>query len=60
MRDDEVFDPEPEAPLPPDDSQCCGSGCDPCVWDTYRIEQEAFKRQHAEWQLRQASAAVKG
>lgn len=25
----------PERPLPGD---CCGSGCDPCVWDTYNDE----------------------
>lgn len=25
---DDVFDPEPEAPEPPADGACCGSGCD--------------------------------
>lgn len=24
-----------EKPTPPADSECCESGCSPCVWDTY-------------------------
>eukprot|EP01066_Platyproteum_vivax_P002448 Platyproteum_vivax@DN1298_c0_g1_i1.p1 len=22
-------------PWKPEDSDCCGGGCDPCIWDTY-------------------------
>ncbi|SBS26221.1 hypothetical protein MAQ5080_00459 [Marinomonas aquimarina] len=22
-------------PSPPEDWECCESGCEPCVWDTY-------------------------
>ena len=33
---DDVFDPEPEAPEPPADGACCGSGCDNCVLDVYQ------------------------
>ena len=25
-------------PTPPDPSECCGNGCEPCVWDIYREE----------------------
>lgn len=25
--------PEPHTP-----NECCESGCDPCVWDIYRVE----------------------
>ena len=28
-------------PEPPTDEMCCGSGCDPCVWDRYYDEVEA-------------------
>jgi len=24
-----------EKPQPPGEYDCCESGCDPCVWDTY-------------------------
>lgn len=24
-----------DKPLPPADGECCESGCEPCVWDTY-------------------------
>lgn len=34
--------PEPRAPQP---HECCGNGCDPCVWTTY-MEQYAAWLQH--------------
>ena len=34
---DDVFDPEPEAPSRPPTALCCGSGCDNCVLDVYRL-----------------------
>lgn len=27
-----------EAPIPPAPNECCGNGCEPCVWDIYREE----------------------
>jgi transposase len=33
---------EPEKPLPDD---CCGNGCDRCVWDVYYEQLEEYKRQ---------------
>ncbi len=37
-----------EKPTPPADSECCESGCEPCVWDTYyeelRLWQEEQKK----------------
>ena len=35
-------------PREPDDSECCGDGCDPCVWDTYDLRFEKFKDQRNE------------
>ena len=39
-----------ERPMPPEDWECCESGCSPCVWDTYykdlkewNAEQKALK-----------------
>lgn len=37
-----------EKPTPPGDSECCESGCTPCVWDRYYEELQ-------EWQKEQAS-----
>ncbi|MGL6071902.1 oxidoreductase-like domain-containing protein [Craterilacuibacter sp.] len=47
------FDPRPEAPIAPSDDMCCGSGCEPCVWDTYRHELAGYRVCLAAWQSRQ-------
>lgn len=39
-----------DKPTPPQDGECCESGCDPCVWDTYYA---ALR----EWEAQQAAAA---
>ena len=44
-RDDPRPQP-PEAPLP---SDCCDSGCDPCVNDTYAEELQYYREQLAKW-----------
>eukprot|EP01111_Echinosteliopsis_oligospora_P003681 TRINITY_DN1577_c2_g1_i2.p1 TRINITY_DN1577_c2_g1~~TRINITY_DN1577_c2_g1_i2.p1 ORF type:complete len:162 (-),score=63.71 TRINITY_DN1577_c2_g1_i2:9-494(-) len=31
-----------EKPEPPEEGECCGSGCSPCVWDTYYSRLEAY------------------
>jgi cytochrome-b5 reductase len=37
-----------KAPIPPEPHECCGNGCEPCVWDLYR---EALRQ----WQATQQS-----
>lgn len=44
-----------EKPTPPEDWECCGSECSPCVWDTYyeelrewNTEQKALKEERKE------------
>ncbi len=34
-----------EKPTPPADSECCESGCTPCVWDTYYEELRLWREQ---------------
>jgi len=34
--------PPPEKPLPGD---CCGSGCETCVWDTYFDQLQDYKKE---------------
>jgi hypothetical protein len=43
-----------EKPTPPGEYDCCESGCEPCIWDTYNEqlrewnEQEAARKKKAE------------
>ena len=32
-----------EKPLPPTDSECCDSACEPCVWDVFYAEMAKWK-----------------
>ena len=48
----EKDDPPPVAPLPPDDAACCGSGCDPCIWDWYQQERDRYQAELKAWQAR--------
>lgn len=52
--DDDVFDPEPEAPPPPGDNECCDSGCERCVWTIHAEAVVAWREQHAAWLARQS------
>ncbi|SCK17886.1 oxidoreductase-like domain-containing protein [Vogesella sp. LIG4] len=51
---DDDFDPMPEAPEVPSDDMCCGSGCDPCIWDIYNAAVQDYRRKLADWQAREA------
>jgi hypothetical protein len=50
-------DPKPEPPEPPDINACCGSGCDPCIFDTHDMAMDAYRRALKAWQARQDQAA---
>lgn len=49
-------DPMPHPPLQPDLSECCGNGCDPCIFDTYDLAMDAYRRALREWQARHPAA----
>ncbi|MGN5479283.1 oxidoreductase-like domain-containing protein [Cupriavidus basilensis] len=36
-------DPRPAPPERPGDNECCGSGCDPCIFDYYYQELERYR-----------------
>lgn len=46
----------PPRPRPPDSDECCGSGCDPCVFDLYEDALERWEarveRIRVQWQAR--------
>ena len=48
-------DPAPLPPPVPEDGTCCGSGCDPCVWDWYQQERDRYLAELKDWQARQAA-----
>lgn len=46
-------DPKPVPPDMPGDSECCQSGCVPCVYDLYADEMEEYRKALREWETRQ-------
>lgn len=49
-------DPRPLKPEPPLPAECCESGCDPCVYDTYAEELEWYRTALAAWRDRNPGA----
>ena len=47
-------DPPPAPPTAPADEECCGNGCDPCIFDLYGFEQERYFKELKAWRERQA------
>jgi hypothetical protein len=39
----------PLEPVPPVLADCCGSGCDPCVFDLYEAALERYRLALARW-----------
>lgn len=56
---EQAMQAETQAPVPPIEPlphQCCGNGCDPCIYDTYNAELRAYYLQKAQWDAQQAAA----
>ncbi len=51
----DATDPRPIEPTPPEPSECCNSGCDPCVFDLHNEEMHRYRRLLTEWERRQQS-----
>lgn len=45
-------DPRPQPPEPPLPGDCCDSGCDPCVHDSYSEQLQYYREQLAAWLTR--------
>ncbi|MGB6056377.1 MAG: oxidoreductase-like domain-containing protein [Burkholderiaceae bacterium] len=43
--------------MPPALEDCCGSGCNPCIFDVYEDALERYRQQLAAWQQRQQATA---
>ena len=48
----------PLPPEPPDLNACCGSGCDPCIFDAHDLAMDEHRRLLKAWQARQDAAQV--
>jgi hypothetical protein len=48
----------PEPPPRPDLDDCCGSGCDPCVFDLYDRAMEQYRQALQDWRSRHPEATV--
>lgn len=46
-------DPPPVPPVAPELEDCCGSGCNPCIFDVYQEALERYREELAAWQERQ-------
>lgn len=49
-------DPRPQPPEPPLPSDCCDSGCDPCIYDLYNDELQLYRQRLADWLQRHPHA----
>ncbi len=50
-------DPKPEPPQPPDFEQCCGNGCDPCIYDLHGMAMDRYRQALRAWKERHPEAA---
>lgn len=46
------MDPKPVPPTEPEPWECCGSGCDPCVYDRYWEALTNYETALRAWQVR--------
>jgi hypothetical protein len=52
------LDPRPQPPEPVLPSDCCDSGCDPCVHDSYAEALAHYRQLLAAWKQRHPDAAA--
>jgi hypothetical protein len=50
-------DPPPLEPSRPEDYECCGNGCEPCVFDLHAQAVDRWRREMKAWRERQSARA---
>ena len=53
-------DPPPAAPQKPAAADCCGGGCEPCIFEIYAEELARYQEALKAWQERAAERARSG
>jgi hypothetical protein len=48
-------DPPPLEPTRPEDYECCGNGCEPCVFDLHAQAVDRWRGEMKAWRARQAA-----
>jgi oxidoreductase family protein len=51
-------DPPPAPPVRPDNDECCGGGCSPCIFDVYEDARERYEAALAAWHARNPGRAA--
>jgi hypothetical protein len=51
-------DPMPQPPEPPDLNDCCGNGCDPCIFDRHDMAMDEYRQALRAWHARQTGATT--
>ncbi|NYT61821.1 oxidoreductase [Alcaligenaceae bacterium] len=49
-------DPRPVPPRQPHSNDCCGCGCNPCVFDYYEDQMDIYREKLLAWEERQKKA----
>ena len=49
---DSPDDPPPMAPVRPQNDECCGGGCVPCIFDLYEEARARYEAALAQWRAR--------
>lgn len=45
-------DPPPRVPVEPEPGDCCGNGCDPCIFDLYEEARQHYRKALEAWRGR--------
>lgn len=53
---DSPDEPRPQPPIEPDPGECCGNGCDPCIYDLYNDQLAHYRAALAAWKARHPDA----
>ncbi len=53
-----AHDPMPQPPEAPDINACCGSGCDPCIFDAHDMAMDGYRQALRAWQARQEATGA--
>ena len=57
MTSPEPFPPPPPPPKPPVEGECCGRGCEYCVWVYYDQARRRYEAALAQWRERYGGPA---